>query len=650
VQSLFKPIKIGNLQLSNRIILSPMVTGYANAKGEITDRQISYYRERAKGGVGLIITESNYVSIEGRGNIQRLGLHRDDLIVGHKKLTEETHKYSVPICAQLAHNGTICSPKGNCLYPVSSCSRNYFETGDPYIGLVPRKLKISEIQDIVKAYGQAARRAREAGFDAVQLHGAHGYLTFQFLSPRLNNRSDEYGGTKEGRAKFLLDILREVRKQVGPEFPILSRLNAEDNLPGGYTMEFTKWLAKELVNNGVNEINLTMGTYEELDLLVKTGVFPQGGLADLTQVLKKEISIPVSVVGRIKNPEVADKIVADGKADLVYLGRALIADPEWPKKAMNGSAESIRPCISCNRGCFQRLMDGLDINCTVNPLVGREGDIRLKSTTHAKRVLIVGAGPAGLEAARVAAGVGHEVLLYEKTNQLGGQLNAAGKLPYKDEEIPALIKWLSRQAKEAGAKIRLNHEIDSEGIERLKPDAVIIATGSDPMILDIPGSEMPHVISADDVLTTPKNIGEKVFIIGGGLVGTETAEFLVDQGRDVTIVEMREKILYDAEVVPKKALLERISEKGVKVIVGTEVLEINNAGLVVRFLGERREFEADTIVLAAGRRSCKNLKRKIDTKRYTLLEIGDTIRPRNIQSAIQEGFDCIVQMEKTENI
>lgn len=317
---LFSPITLGSLKLSNRIVMAPMATNFSTTTGQVTDRQINYYVERAKGGVGLIITESNYVSLEGRGSIRRLGLTSDDNLKEHKKLVEAIHRLGVPVCAQLHHAGSTAPFSAIGQYPVS-CSATILPTkGQPFVGVIPRALTVEEIRDLVIAFGAAARRAKEAGFDAVQVHAAHGYLINQFLSPRYNKRTDSYGGSSRNRMRFLLEIIDEIRAQVGPDYPILVRLSAEEYIDGGYGLDFIVEVVRELENYGVSEVSLSCGNYEQLEQIAPVPPYPEGCYSTYSEQVKRVTKVPVGVVGRIRTPELAEEILRSGKADLVYLG------------------------------------------------------------------------------------------------------------------------------------------------------------------------------------------------------------------------------------------------------------------------------------------------------------------------------------------
>lgn len=635
-ESLFTPIRIGRLEIRNRIVMAPMATHYADDQGRVSERQIRYYEARASGGVGLIVTESNYVAFEGRGGIRRLGLHDDSVITGHRKLTERVKAFGCRVCAQLHHGGRTVPPHAIGQFPISATANQLMVRGEAFIGTVARKLSTEEIGNIVKAFGDAAKRARETGFDAVQIHAAHGYLIYQFLSPITNNRTDRYGGSEEKRMRLLLEVVDSVRRNVGDELPVMVRLTAEEHLPGGYTLGFVCKLAEKLEQAGVDEISISAGNYEEMEWMVAPVGTPDGYLADAAAEVKKLVKIPIGVVGKIRTPEMADAIIREGKADLVYMGRALLADPMLPVKAQEGRVHDIRYCISCNRGCISRLFNGLDIQCAINPETGQEQEYALTKATKQKRIAVVGGGPAGLEFARVAAARGHFVVLFEKRPWFGGQVVIASKAPYKSDLI-SLVRFLERDARKNGVILKLNCEVTPENLEVDKFDTVVVATGALPILPEIPGSKLENVVTANEVLSRTVEVGSEAVVLGGGLVGCETAELLVDEGRHVTIVEMLDNLMNGEEFITKKTLLLRLCEKGVHVFVQSTIEAITGTGVIIRSAGKTQFLGADTVVVAVGLKPDRDLLMRLDRANAELLVIGDATEPRNLMEVIHEA-------------
>jgi 2,4-dienoyl-CoA reductase-like NADH-dependent reductase (Old Yellow Enzyme family)/thioredoxin reductase len=635
-KNLFSPIHMGAMKLKNRIVLAPMATHYGTEKGRMTERQIQYYLERAKGGVGLIVTESNYVSLEGRGGINRLGLYDDHQIQEHKQLTGALHKVGTPVCAQLHHGGVTVSMKAVGQYPVSCSAVPNLTRGELFVGNIPRRLSESEIEGLVQSFSKAAWRAKESGFDAVMVHGAHGYLINEFLSPHTNKREDRYGASEENRARFLMEIVESIRKKLGPNFPVMVRLTGEELFDGGYRIDFIKKVAKWLEDAGTDEINISAGNYEEIERMVAPPVFPEGFLSKNSAAIKEVVRIPVGVVGRIMSPSTAERIIAGGEADLVYLGRALIADPEFPKKAEEGKENEIRPCIVCNKGCIDRLFEGVDIGCSVNAAMGKEASRKISPTGRPKKVLIVGGGPAGLEAARVAAARGHHVTLCEKSKTLGGTLNQAVLLPNK-EPISRLIQYQIKQIEILGVTVELEKEVTPAMIRKSRPDVLVMAVGAEPIRLGLPGANLPHVFVAEDFLKGKVSLGSSTIIIGGGLFGAELAEAIVDQGREVIMIEQLDSIGSQAGFIIKKEQLKRLCHKGVKMLVHTKAIAITGQGVLVERFGEKETIRADTIILAIGYHPREDLLQKLDIDKIEFYQIGDCVQPHTIMEAIEEG-------------
>lgn len=634
-KNIFKPINIGEMKLKNRIVLAPMATGFSE-KGRVTERQIQYYVERAKGGVGLIVCEGNFVSIDGRGGMNRWGLYDDNQIPERRKLTEALHKTGTPVCNQLHHAGATAMMEAIGQYPVSCSAVPNLTRGEHFVGNIPRQLSVAEIQDLVQSFSKAAWRARESGFDAVMVHAAHGYLLQEFLSPHTNKRTDKYGGSDQNRARFLIEIVESIRKGLGPKFPILIRLVGEESLDGGFPIDFIQKVAKWVENAGANEISISAGGYEEIERMIAPPNFPEGFLAKDSAAVKEVVKLPVGVVGRIVSPVTAEEILREGKADLIYIGRALIADPEFVKKTEEGRVDEIRPCIVCNKGCIDRLFAGVDIGCSVNAAVGKETLRKISPAVRTKNVLIGGAGPAGLEAARVAAARGHHVTLYERGNELGGILNQAIRLPYK-EQISQLIQYYTKQMKLLGVTIELKQEVTLDVVQKLKPDVLILALGAEPVRLGLPGSNLPYVSFAEDYLDGKVSLGDSVIIIGGGLVGAELAESISDRREKVMVVEMLESVAKEAGFIVKKELLKRLCYKGVKMLVNTRAVAITNQGVIVERFGEKETLKADTIILAIGYQPRKDLAKNLDIDKMEFYQIGDCIKPRTIMEAVEEG-------------
>ncbi len=627
---LFQPLRIGSLEVKNRLVMAPMATHYADETGAVTRKFKDYYIARARGGVGLIVIESGYIHPLGRGGTRRLGLHDDRLIPGLKELVDLVHSEGAAICSQIHHAGrqiNVVFTGGR--YPVSASS---IPAG--LEGVVPRTLRVEEIEELVEAFGQAARRSLAAGFDAILIHAAHGYLVHQFLSPLSNRRKDRYGGTFTRRLRFLKDVVHRCLEEVGKEYPLMVRFSADEFITGGFTLREGQKIAQNLEHWGVKALHVSGGTHDTQEMEIQPMAIPRGCLVHLAEGIKKVVQVPVATVGRIVDPGMAEDILQRGKADLITLGRALLADPDFPKKAREGRAEEIRPCIACLQGCLDRLYQGLPITCMVNPRAGLEDELKIKPAEKRKKVFIIGGGPGGMEAARVAALRGHHVTLVERGDHLGGQFHLAS-LPPGKEEIKAFLRYLEGQLKKLGVKIFLNWEMSPDKIDRIDAEVVILASGGAPQKPEIPGVERENVLTAWEALMNPERVGEKVLVVGAGAVGAETAEFLADRGREVTLIEMLKEIASDEQRVNRKLLLRRLGEKGVKIRILTKATAVIPQGVKVEG-GEI--LLADTVILATGVQPNNSLEEGLKKLKIEFFSVGDCKTPRKAIDAIHEGY------------
>ncbi|MBN1613061.1 MAG: FAD-dependent oxidoreductase [Deltaproteobacteria bacterium] len=635
-ETLFKPIRIGTMEVKNRFVMAPMVTNYSEKDGSVTDRLVAYHRARAKGGVGLIIVEATYVHPCGKGFSNELGIHKDDLLPGLKKLTGAIHDAGGKIAIQLYHSGRQSYEAVTGL-PLIAPS----PVPCPVCGGMPKEMTKEDIGQMLDAFGNAARRAKEAGFDAVEIHGAHGYLLNQFLSPYSNQRRDEYGGSFANRARFPLEVLKKVRETVGKDFPVIYRLSAAEHVPGGLTIEDTKAFAGMLVDNGIDAIHVSGGVYQTAAMIIQPAAIPQGVYVDNAVAIKEAISgrVPVIVVGRIKEPSMMEDLVASGKVDMIAMGRGLLADEAFPAKLESGNLTDIRKCIACNQGCIDRLFADVDIGCLGNAMTGREWKYDLDSkAAQKKKVLVAGGGPGGLEAARIAALRGHEVHLYEKSPKLGGLMNYTILAPSKNE-FDDLRSFQVGQVEKLGVRVKLGQAVEGNVIDQLKPDVVIMATGSEPIQPDIPGLERLQVKKAEEILAGA-SFGKNAVVIGGGAVGCETAEFLADRGAKATVIEMLENVARDIGMLEKALLTQRLEEKGVTLLTKTIVREVNPDGNLVLQKEYQQEIMkgVDTVVLAVGYKPVTDLEGVVAGKKVPLLKIGDCVEARKVLDAIWEGF------------
>ncbi len=634
LENLFKPINVGKEELRNRIVMLALTTGYNERDNTVGERIIKFYAERAKGGVGLIIVPFTAVDIASPA---LPGLFHDRFISSAHRLTDAVHAHGAKIAAQLLAQ-----------YHWVTAERRSAEVVGPspvfnqMMRCTPRALTIEEIHRLVDEHGKAAWRARQAGFDAVELPIIGGYLLNRFLSPHSNRREDEYGGSLENRLRLPLEIIQAIKRTAGDDCAITCRLNVEEFMEGGHTIEDSEKVAPLLEASGVQAINVYVGWHECPVPTVQMSV-PRGAFVYLAEEIKKAVNIPVIAANRINDPILADKILSEGKADLIGMARALLADPEFPNKAREERIDEIVPCIACSY-CLAEMLSAykdwkkpVSTFCVVNPRAGRESEYAIRPAPVSKKVFVVGGGPGGMETAIVAASRGHQVSLCEKGDRLGGQLLTACLPPHKDE-INSLIRSLIVRTQKAGVGVKLNTEVHLDTIEEVKPDVVVMATGATPIIPDIPGARGNNVVTAVEVLTGQKEVGGTVIVIGGGMVGCETAEFLARQGKKVSIVEMLPRIGNDIVATNRPFTLARLRKFSIRMDTNARVEEISGKGVVVSRDGSSDFLEGDTAVLAVGFAANKELAPKLEGRIAPLYSVGDCVEARMIREAIEEGF------------
>jgi len=634
---LFQPIEIGGMWLKNRLVVPPMGTGFANEDGTVSERLIQYHETRARGGFGLIILEVTAVDgVEGKGSTHQLSIYDDRFIPGLRRLVERVHNVGAKVGLQLYHPGRVTSPAvigGR--QPVGPSP-----IPDPIWRQPTRELTVEEIEKVVEAFAQGARRAKEAGFDMVELHGAHGYLISQFMSAYANKRTDEYGGGFEGFIRFPVEIVRRIRQLLGPDFPISFRISSEERVPDGRTLPESIEMAKRLVQEGVNVLHVSIGVMESSAFTSAPPDMEPGFNAEAAAAFKKALPVPVIAVGRIHDPDVATDIIRSGRADMVAIGRQSLADPEWPNKVVAGRIDDIVRCLSCNEGCIEGIAywGRPSITCVQNLALGREAEYAAPRAPRQKKVVIAGGGPAGLEAARTAALWGHRVTLYEKEKALGGQVNIA-VIPPTKEIYKEVVRSRTKAIKELGVEVHLAEELTLDKIKQISPDVLIVATGSKPLIPNIAGVDRKSVITASDVLKGAK-VGQKVVVVGGGLVGCETADYLAQQGKEVTIVEMLRHTARDIGPAARYFLRRRMAAKGIRILTSTTVEEITDEGVKVRSeQGERVLSPVDTVVLATGAEPVNQLAQAAKDIVPEVYVIGDAGKPGKILAAVEQGAE-----------
>ncbi|MBN1289421.1 MAG: FAD-dependent oxidoreductase [Actinobacteria bacterium] len=640
-ENIFKPIQIGSMQLENRIIMPAMHIGMSS-EGYITDNFMDFYEERAasRPGPGLIVTGGFYIDKRGMGAPNFASIDNDKYVPRLKEFNERIHRCNTRTAAQLFHAGRYAFSFVIGEQPVSAS-----DIPSRYTREKPRPLSIQEIEEIIRMYGDAAGRVREAGFDAVELICSAGYLVSQFLSPLTNKRVDRYGGDIFGRMTFLKEVIAAIRQSTGDDFPLICRVSGSDFVEGSHTLEEVKTVAVEIERSGADLISVTGGWHETKVPQITMNV-PRGAFVYLAEGIRAETEgIPVACCNRINDPVLAERILAENRADLVAMGRGFIADPEMLAKAKQGKLREIRKCIACNQGCFDYVFMVKPITCTVNPRVGRESETPLVKADKPKKVLIAGGGPAGLEAAWTASKRGHEVTLCEKTHRLGGQCVLAAVPPGR-EEFAELVKYFEDQMEIENVRVLLDTTIDAGLMDELDPDVVILATGATQIKPDIKGIDASSVVYAWDVLEGVVETGETVVIAGGGAVGIETGMYLAEKGKNVTVLEMQARIGADIGLSSRWTILQDAANLGVEMLRNRKVVEITGGAVITLKGGEekqREECPADTVVIAVGAKpddESAALPQKMDYDDKEVMSIGDCVEARKAIEAIREGFDA----------
>ena len=638
---LFEPGRIGKLYIKNRIAMAPMLfDALVEPDGRLSQQAIDYYLVRAKGGTGLIITSVTFVSREVEQPPVtlfpcRLMADSKMYIARFNQFAEAAHDYGAKVAVQLtAGFGRVARTNVFRSRPVAPSALPCF--WDPSI--TARELTTEEVERLVKAFEFAAEMLSIAGIDAIELHGHEGYLFDQFQTALWNKRTDKYGGNLEDRLRFPLEAIEAVKRGAGADFPIIYRFGLTHYLDGGREVEEGLEIARRLEAAGVAALDIDAGCYETTYWPHPPTTQPPGCMVDLAEMTKKVVNIPVMAVGKLGYPELAEGVLQEEKADFIILGRALLADPEWANKVKGNRAEDICPCIGCQEGCIGRIGQGKYISCAVNPTTGMERELTITPAQKKKSVLVVGGGPGGMEAARVAALRGHKVTLREKGDALGGNLIPAS-IPDFKQDYRILINYLSTQIKKLGVVIELGKEATPEQIQKMKPDVVFIATGSTPIIPEIPGVDKAKVVTAIDVLLGKKETRESVVVIGGGLVGCEIVLYLAQKGKKLTIVEILDSIARDIPFSNRMHLLKLLADTNVKILTETCVAEILDDSVVItNKYGKRSKLENDTVVLALGLKSNRGLEEALRDKVPEIYVIGDCVEPRKVINAIWEGF------------
>jgi 2,4-dienoyl-CoA reductase-like NADH-dependent reductase (Old Yellow Enzyme family) len=631
---LFSPITINGMTLKNRAVMPPMGTGYGNTDGTVSDRLLAYLARRAQGGTGLIITEICAVVPRGKGFPNELGVWSDEFIKGLARIPAQLHRFGAKVALQLHHAGRETFETVAGAVPEAPSAIPSVILGQPCEAMPPER-----VHEVIDAFARAAGRARQAGFDAIELHGAHGYLLNQFLSPFSNQREDQYGGNDENRMRFILEIIAAVRKVVGQDFPVWIRVSADELVRGGYDLFFMQKFAPKLVAAGINAIHCSVGVYSTPGSLSVASMDTDAGFNLFrARALKDVVTVPVIGVGRINNPELADQAIARGDADLISFGRQHLTDPDFINKASRGALDDIRWCTACNQGCIERLsFEMKSTTCSFNPECGREYKGPAPKAEPPKRVWIIGTGPAGLSAAMAAAARGHKVEIFEKEAEPGGQLLSASRPPHKAVFMD-WVTWSGRRLKKASIPVRCGHTVSADEIKQQEPDAVILACGAYPVTVPIPGLDSKIVADARDVLTGKIELKGLAVVLGAGYVGMETADYLLANGIAVTVLEMQAFPPVGKLTAHGYWLHKRIKDGGGRLLFGAKVLGIEDNAVRYRHMDEEKIESAALIVTAMGARSENTLEDVLKELAIPYRIVGDAKNPRRILEAIHEGY------------
>ena len=658
---LFEPIRINRMEVKNRIYMPAMHLNMAKAF-EVTDPLVDFYAERARGGAGMIAV--GYATVdEFSGSAANIGAHRDAFIPGLARLAAAIRENGARAVLQINHAGrynfSFFIDGKQPVAPSAVASRLTGET--------PRALELDEIPQVIDRFAAAARRAQQAGYDAVEVLAGTGYLISEFLSPLTNQRTDAYGGPLANRMRFGVEVVEAVRRAVGADYPILVRMNGNDFMPGGNGRADLQAFAQVLVAAGADALNVNVGWHEARVPQIVTAV-PRGVYAYLARGIRERVDVPVAAGHRINDPRTAREMIAEGLCDFVAMGRALIADPFLPAKAAAGREAAIRHCIACAQGCFDNLFKLKPVECLCNPRAGREGRTPPAAARIPRKVMVVGGGPGGMSAALAAREAGHAVTLYEKSQRLGGQLLLAGAPPGRGEFLE-LARDLQQQVAQSGVAVLLNRPVAPALIEAEKPDVVILATGAVPVRPPLPGADLPHVVQAWDVLCGQAATGRRVVVVGGGAVGVETALFLAAKGtlsgeavkfllvnraeapdtlydlatrgtKTVTLVEMIDTLGKEIGRTTRWGMLQELTRSGVRTRTSARVLEITPSGLRIEADGASEEIQADTVVLAIGATAHNPLEEDLKRTGIPCRVVGDAGKPGWAFDAIHQGFEA----------
>jgi 2,4-dienoyl-CoA reductase-like NADH-dependent reductase (Old Yellow Enzyme family)/thioredoxin reductase len=620
----------------NRLALAPVKTFFGTPDGKVSKRHLAYYRRRAEGGVGLVISEPLFVDVAGKEHPKQLGADRDDQIPGLQDLVQAVHDAGAGALAHLNHAGLAANPKASGRPPeapsIAPCPPSEAE---------PTVLSSERVKELVRAYADAARRVCEAGFDGVEVQCGLGYLIAQFLSPRCNRRSDEYGAVGDNRWRFAREVIEAVREAIGTECVLCARLSADEKIDGGLALDDGLELARHLEQWGADAIHVVSGSkcgsppwyFQHMAL-------PEGVNERLAGKVKQAVTVPVLVAGRLGEPDRIRQVLGQGLADMVALGRPLVADPDLPRKIEEGRENEIMRCGSCLQGCLARMKAGGELGCSINPEVGREGAPAAAADIH-QRVVVVGGGPAGMQAALSARRQGHHVILLERQNTLGGQYALAPLAPGKRLMERPLLSMV-RAVESSGIDIETGVEATADDVLALQPDLVVVATGSRPLTLPAPGLE--DALSAAEVLTGARDVGQRVLVVGGGTVGIEVAEWLAARGREVAVVEVLAEVARDMETMARVMTMKRLKDLPVTVHAETELLRISDGEVTVRRppAGDEQSLgHFDSVVVSVGQKPYDPLSEALRNAGVRVIAVGDAVTPGQVFDATHSAYQAV---------
>lgn len=637
--NMFSPIKIGPIMVKNRFVVPPMCNNFANTDGTWSEQSAAYYAERAKGQFGLITIEASVVHNGAKGGPRKPCLYSDNCIPSLTKIVDVCHAEGAKVSIQLQNAG----PEGNAKNagaPIQAATAIPSVCGKD----TPEEVTTEQVYELIKGYGAAAERAMKAGIDAVEVHMAHGYLVSSFISPRTNKRVDEFGGSFENRMRFPRLIVEAIKEKVGDKVAILARINSSDEVLGGMDVHDSAAIAAYLESCGVDCLHVSRAVHIKDEYMWAPTTIHGGFSAELVTEIKKAVSIPVITVGRFTEPQYAELLVKEGRTDLVAFGRQSLADPHMPEKAMEERLEDMIPCIACLQGCVANMYVGEPICCLTNPYLGHEL-AGCPKAAKAKKVMVIGGGVAGLCAAFVSAKRGHEVTLYEASDKLGGNMRLAAYPPGKGD-ITNMIRSYIVKCEKTGVQIHRNTEVTMEKVKAESPDTVIVASGSQTLILPIEGIDNPAIIHGSDLLDGKKAAGKKVLVVGGGMVGCETAAFLGEQQHDVTVIEFRDTVGADVISEHRKFLMKDFEDYRIQEITSAKVCKFYEDGVEYESPdGEHHEARGfDSVILSMGFRNYNPFAEQLEELGQEVYVIGDATRARRALDATKEAYEAALQI------